>query len=202
MKTWKTVAINVITTASLVTAGATAYNYLQPLHYEGDKFTNETTVMSNTDNSSDESSSSVTEQSTDSSTNNVYRDTEYSEPVQVTEDYTAFEVYDYIDKVTDLDGNLITKSGFYVTHSHEGKIISADVIEYDAETNQKQCVTMTIDQSLHPDSTSDRITSLTNTKAELFCKYMRELCPDGKTTNGLQSNFNYWMEYEGGCYYE
>lgn len=197
MKTWKTVTISVITTASIVTAGATAYNYLQPSHYEGDTFTNVSTSISNTSTSTSITSCNESIEGSDSSTN-----TDSSNTEQVTEDYTAFEVNDYIDKVTDLDGNLITKSGFYVTHSHEGKIISADVIEYNAETNQKQCVTITIDPSLHPDTTSDGFIKLTNTKAELFCKYMRELCPDGKTTNGLQSNFNYWMEYKQGCYYK
>lgn len=202
MKTWKTVTISVITTASLVTAGATAYNYLQPSHYEGETFTNVSTSISNTSTSTSVSSCTESIETSDSSTNTDSVYTESSNTEQVTEDYTAFEVYDFIDKVTDLDGNLITKSGFYVTHSHEGKFISADVIEYNAETNQKQCVTITIDTSLHQDSTSDHITSLTNAKAELFCKYMRNLCPDGKTTNGLQSNFNYWMEYEDGRYYK
>lgn len=73
----------------------------QPSHYEGDKFTNETTtVMSNTDNSSDESRSSVTEQSTDGSTNNVYCNTEYSEPEQVISGSRAYQPTFEVEQVS------------------------------------------------------------------------------------------------------
>lgn len=72
----------------------------QPSHYEGDKFTNETTVMSNTDNSSDESSSPVTEQYTDSSTNNVSCDTEYSEPEQVISGSRAYQPTFEVEQVS------------------------------------------------------------------------------------------------------
>lgn len=72
----------------------------QPSHYEGDKFTNETTVMSNTDNSSDESSSTVTEQSTDGSTNNVSCDTEYSEPEQVISGSRAYQPTFEVEQVS------------------------------------------------------------------------------------------------------
>lgn len=84
MKTWKTVAISVITTASLVTACATAYNYLQPSHYEGDKFTNETTVMSNTYTSTSVSSSTESIETSDSSTNtySVYTESSNTEVLQ------------------------------------------------------------------------------------------------------------------------
>lgn len=88
MKTWKTVAISVITTASLVTIGSTAYNYLQPTHYEGDTFTNVSTSVSNTSTSTSVSSSTEPIKASDSSTNTDSVYTESSNTEQVTEGTT------------------------------------------------------------------------------------------------------------------
>lgn len=84
MKTWKTVAISVITTASLITAGATTYNYLQPAKYEGDTFTNVQKPISDTTTSTSVSSSAESIEASDSytNTNTVY--TESSNTQQVT----------------------------------------------------------------------------------------------------------------------
>lgn len=71
MKTWKTVALSVITTASLVTIGATTYNYLQPSHYEGDTFTNVSTTTSNTSTSTSTSVSSSTESVEDTNSSDL-----------------------------------------------------------------------------------------------------------------------------------
>ena len=30
--------------------------------------------------------------------------------------------------------------------------------------------------------------------AEVFCKWLRQIAPSGTTQNGLQSNYNYWVE--------
>lgn len=191
MKKWKTVAISVITTASLVTAGATAYNYLQPSHYEGDKFTNETTVVSNTDNSSDESSSSVTEQSTDGSTNNVSCDTEYSEPEQVKEEYNTLWVYASASKgYCDREGNHINRSGFYILTPVQNHTNYVEVIEIDMRTNDEYHVKVY--------GETDEITDINYqsacSNAEQFCNWLREQAPDGHTTYGLQSNYDYWIK--------
>lgn len=177
MKTWKTVAISVITTASLVTAGAVTYNYLQPSNYEGDKFTNETIVMPNTDNSSDESSSSVTEQSTDG-------DTEYSEPEQV--EYNSL----YINNGP-CGWKEISRTGFYVYTPMQ-------------QTNQFHIVEITTDGDVldevvvhgeHPDSDiSDLNCASAKQNAENFVSWLREQAPSGHTQNALQSNYDYWVK--------
>ena len=79
MKTWKTIALSVITTSTLVTGGALTYSYLQPSHYEGDTFTNVSTTTSSTSVSSSNAPTSTND--SNSNTNPVY--TESNSPEQV-----------------------------------------------------------------------------------------------------------------------
>ena len=81
MKTWKVIAITIITTASLITAGALTYSYLQPSHYKGDTFTNAKTSVSSTTSSTSSSSSKSTTSSDNSDTyiNNVYTESNSTE---------------------------------------------------------------------------------------------------------------------------
>ena len=83
MKTWKTIALSVITTSALVTGGALTYSYLQPSHYKGDTFTNEKTISSTTTSSS-VSSSNTTESTTNSNTNTnpVYTESTTNEQLE------------------------------------------------------------------------------------------------------------------------
>ena len=84
MKTWKTIALSVITTSALVTGGALTYSYLQPSHYEGDTFTNAKTTISSTTTSSSSTNSSETVETSDSNTNTnpVYTESNSSEQVE------------------------------------------------------------------------------------------------------------------------
>ena len=83
MKTWKTIALTVITTSALVTGGALTYSYLQPSQYEGDTFTNGKTSISSTTTSSSSSSSNSSTSSDDSNTdtNPVYTESNTTEQV-------------------------------------------------------------------------------------------------------------------------
>ena len=83
MKTWKTIALSVITTSALATGGALTYSYLQPSHYKGDTFTNEKTISSTTTSSSI-SSSNTTESTNNSNTNTnpVYTESTTNEQVE------------------------------------------------------------------------------------------------------------------------
>ena len=83
MKTWKTIALSVITTSALTTAGVLTYSSLQPSHYNGDTFTNETTI-SNTSTSTSSSSSDTSTSTTNntSDTNTVYTEPNHTEQVE------------------------------------------------------------------------------------------------------------------------
>ena len=100
MKTWKTIALSVITTSALATGGALTYSHLQPAHYKGDTFTNAKTPVSSTTSSTSSSSSSQSESTYDSDTNNYYVYTE-SNSTEVTNDpYNLLNTYiDDIHKV-------------------------------------------------------------------------------------------------------
>lgn len=80
MKTWKTIALTVITTSALVTAGALTYSYSQPSHYQGDTFTNVSTTTSSTSSSSSNTSTSINDNTTN--TNPIYTESNSSEQVE------------------------------------------------------------------------------------------------------------------------
>lgn len=83
MKTWKTIALSVITTSALVTGGALTYSHLQPTHYEGNTFTNEKTISSTTSSTSSSSSNSSTSiKDTNTNTNSVYTESNSSEQLE------------------------------------------------------------------------------------------------------------------------
>ena len=102
MKTWKTIALSVITTSTLVTGGALTYSYLQPSNYKGDTFTNAKTSISSTTSSTSSSSSFQSELINDSGTNNYPVYTE-SNSTEVTNDpYNLLNTYiDDIHKVVE-----------------------------------------------------------------------------------------------------
>ena len=88
MKTWKTIALSVITTSALATGGALTYSYLQPSHYQGDTFTNAKTTISSTTTSSSSSNSSESIETSNSTTNTnpVYTESTSNEVEQNTGD--------------------------------------------------------------------------------------------------------------------
>lgn len=103
MKTWKTIALSVITTSALATGSALTYSHLQPSHYKGDTFTNAKTSVSTTTTTSTSSSSiSQSESTYDSDTNNYYVYTE-SNSAEVTSDpYNLLNTYiDNMHKVVE-----------------------------------------------------------------------------------------------------
>lgn len=190
MKTWKTVTISVITTASLVTAGATAYNYLHPSHYEGDTFTNVSTSISNTSTSTSIPSCTESIEGSDSSNNTDSVYTESSNTEQVKEEYNTLWVYASTSKgYCDCEGNHINRSGFYILTPVQNHANYVEVIEIDMRTNDEYHVKVY--------GETDEITDINYksacSNAEQFCNFLREQAPDGHTTYGLQSNYDYWV---------
>lgn len=190
MKTWKTVAISVITTASLVTAGATAYNFLQPSHYEGDTFTNVSTSISNTSTSTSVSSSTESIEDTNSSTNTNSVYTESSNTELVTQ-YNTLWVYASASKgYCDRDGNNINRSGFYILTPVQNHTNYVEVIEIDMRNNDEYHVKVYGET----DEISDINYQSACDNAEQFCNWIREQAPDGHTSYGLKSNYDYWVK--------
>lgn len=86
MKTWKTIALSVITTSALVTTGALTYSYLQQSQYQGDVFKNvQSTSISNVSSNNSVYDNSTTTESNNSSTTSSTNHTE-SNQSQVTND--------------------------------------------------------------------------------------------------------------------
>lgn len=190
MKTWKTIALSVITTSALVTGGALTYSYLQPSHYEGDTFTNAKTSISNTTSSTSSSSSNSSTSTSDSSTNNDSVYTESNSSEQVTE-YNTLWVYAFGSKgYCDRDGNKINSSGFYILTPIQNHTNYVEVIEIDMRTNDEYHVKVYGET----DEISDINYQSAVSNAEEFCNWLREQAPDGHTTYGLQSNYDYWVE--------
>lgn len=190
MKTWKTVAISVITTASLVTIGATSYNYLKPSHYEGDTFTNVSTSISNTSTSTSVSSSTESIEDTNSSTNTDSIYAESSNTEQVKEEYNTLWVYASASKgYCDRDGNKINRSGFYILTPVQDHTNYVEVIEIDMRTNDEYHIKVYGET----DEINDINYQSACANAEAFCNWLREQAPDGHTTYGLKSNYDYWI---------
>ena len=191
MKTWKTVVISVITTASLVTIGATTYNYLQPAHYKGDTFTNaKTSISTTTTSSTSVSSSTKSIEGSDSSnnTNSVYTESNSNE--QVTE-YNTLWVYASASKgYCDRDGNNLNRSGFYILTPVQNHTNYVEVIEIDMRTNDEYHVKVYGET----DEINDINYQSACANAEAFCNWLREQAPDGHTTYGLNSNYDYWVK--------
>lgn len=191
MKTWKTVTISVITTASLVTAGAISYNYLQPSHYEGDTFTNVSTSISNTSTSTSITSCPESIEGSDSSDNTDSVYTESSNTEQVKEEYNTLWVFASASKgYCDREGNYINRSGFYILTPVQNHTNYVEVIEIDMRTNDEYHVKVYGETDENTDINYQSACS----NAEQFCNWLREQAPDGYTTYGLQSNYDYWLK--------
>ena len=188
MKTWKTIALSIITTSALVTGGALTYSYLQPSHYKGDTFTNVKTSISNTSASSDLSS---TTESIENSDNNNTVNTESNSNEQVTEEYNTLWVYASASKgYCDRDGNKINRSGFYVLTPIQNHTNYVEVIEIDMRTNDEYHIKVYGET----DEINDINYQSACANAEAFCNWLREQAPDGHTTYGLNSNYDYWVK--------
>ncbi len=190
MKKWKTISVTALTTLALSVGGLSIYKYLQPSHYEGGTFTNVSTTISNTSTSSDMSSSTEPIEDTDSSnnTNPVY--TESNSTEQVTE-YNTLWVYASASKgYCDRDGNKINRSGFYILTPVQNHTNYVEVIEIDMRTNDEYHIKVYGET----DEINDINYQSACANAEAFCNWLREQAPDGHTTYGLNSNYDYWVK--------
>lgn len=192
MKTWKTITITALTTSTLIVAGVLTYNYLQPSQYQGETFNNDrTTTISNVSTDSSVYDSSTTTETYSSNTTTYTDGAEYYSTEQITEEYNTLWVYASAQKgYCDRDGNKVNRSGFYVLSPVQNHTNYVEVIEIDMRTNDEYHVKV----YGGTDEISDINYQSACSNAEAFCNWLREQAPDGHTTHGLQSNYDYWVE--------
>ena len=85
----------------------------------------------------------------------------------------------------------ISRTGFYVVTPMQATP-NIDVVEITTDGDVLDEVTVhgEGDPSDHSELNCD--SALAN--AEEFCKWLRQEAPSGHTTNGLQSNYSYWVK--------
>lgn len=187
MKTWKTITITSLITSSLIIAGVFTHNYIQPSHYQGDTFNNVSTSISNTTTST--STESIEIFDSNDNTDTVYPESNSTE--QVKEEYNTLWVYASAQKgYCDRAGNKINRSGFYVLTPVQNHTNHVEVIEIDMRTNNEYHIKVYGET----DEINDMNYQSACSNAEAFCNWLREQAPDGQTSYGLQSNYDYWVE--------
>lgn len=163
----------------------------QPAKAPENSFENKTVQTSTTQQSTLEETETEETVPQDTETETETETTEWD----VAEDYTTFKCYVGSSQVSDADGNRVNRSGFYyvqpVQDPLQSKYIIVNVLEYDLRTNESYVVSVSVKTANIP---ATEVYELTSKKAIAFVNYMRDICPEGHTTYGLQSNYDYWNE--------
>lgn len=173
MKKWKTITTTALITSAVTIGGVCIYTSQQPAHYEGNAFSTSSSSSSfSSSSSSTESTDEVTEETTNTEQSTVEYNTLYlnNGPMAWAE---------------------ISRTGFYVVTPMQATP-NIDVVEITTDGDILDNVTVhgEGDPSDHSELNCD--SALAN--AEEFCKWLRQEAPSGHTTNGLQSNYNYWVK--------
>lgn len=193
MKTWKTISITALTTLGLIAGGSFVYTSNQPAHYEGKTFKSSVSSPSTEESSSttEESSTTVIETETETETQSI----QYSclqifdrEHCQNPSQQMADGVYYSIDSVN-YTMTAVVGSGFYVLASPANCPEYIEVLEL-KDGVAVDSVKVTGDGNYNVDPSLNKPWE----NAEVFCKWLRQQAPSGHTTNGLQSNYNYWVK--------
>ena len=161
----------------------------QPAHYEGKTF------KSSVSSSSTEESSSTTEESSTTVIETETQSIQYSclqifdrEHCQNPSQQMADGVYYSIDSVN-YTMTAVVGSGFYVLASPANCPEYIEVLEL-KDGVAVDSVKVTGDGNYNVDPSLNKPWE----NAEVFCKWLRQQAPSGHTTNGLQSNYNYWVK--------
>lgn len=173
MKKWKTVTITALSTLSLSVAGFGTYTYMQPNHYQGETFNNETTTTT-TSNETTKTSSSY-ETTTSSSSN------------ETTNNYEQYNTM-YLNNGP-MGWKGINRTGFYVVTPIQ-QTNNIDVVEITTEGEILDKVTIHGDGDINDNSELNSTSAVKN--AEEFTIWLREQAPSGHTKSGLKSNYDYW----------
>lgn len=191
MKTWKTIALTVMSTSALVTGGALTYSYLQPAQYKGDTFTNVSSSTSSTSSSSSNTSTSTNNSNTD--TNSVYTESNQTEVLNYQSLYyvigmngTSSDTYNYCRGFYYIAPTQNLPQTIRVVQLDDNHNIVDEVIVY-GEIKEENANNLTPNKAR-----ANSQSAITN--AENFVTWLREQAPSGTTSNGLQSNYDYWLK--------
>lgn len=176
MKTWKTVTITTLITLSLSVAWFETYTYLQPSHYEGEQFTNETS-----------SSTSYKNHPKTESTENTNNNEQFYEDSKTSNEEIQYNTM-YLDNGP-MGWKGINRTGFYVVTPMQ-QTNNIDVVEITTEGEILDKVTIHGNGYINDNSELNCSSALEN--AEEFTTWLREQVPSGHTKSGLNSNYNYW----------
>lgn len=185
MKTWKTIALSVITTSALVTAGALTYSYSQPTHYKGDTFTNAKTSVSSTTSSTSSSSSSQSESTNNNNTNTNTIHTE-SNSAEVTNNYSQ-EVNNSSQQVNNNQSQQTNNNTTTQVEQNTGDRAYQPTfkVECVSPKNDLYCV-------VHI-PTGDKCKAITYVQAESFCTYMEQIAyGETSLSHTMDENYNTW----------
>lgn len=195
MKTWKTISITALTTLGLIAGGSFVYTSNQPAHYEGKTFKSSVSSSSTEESSSTTEESSTTVIETERETETETQSIQYSclqifdrEHCQNPSQQMADGVYYSIDSVN-YTMTAVVGSGFYVLASPANCPEYIEVLEL-KDGVAVDSVKVTGDGNYNVDPSLNKPWE----NAEVFCKWLRQQAPSGHTTNGLQSNYNYWVK--------
>ncbi|MGI6071326.1 MAG: hypothetical protein ACOYBE_13040 [Blautia sp.] len=195
MKTWKTISITALTTLGLIAGGSFVYTSNQPAHYEGKTFKSSVSSSSTEESSSTTEESSTTVIETETETETETQSIQYSclqifdrEHCQNPSQQMADGVYYSIDSVN-YTMTAVVGSGFYVLASPANCPEYIEVLEL-KDGVAVDSVKVTGDGNYNVDPSLNKPWE----NAEVFCKWLRQQAPSGHTTNGLQSNYNYWVK--------
>ncbi|QBX08111.1 hypothetical protein JavanS219_0016 [Streptococcus satellite phage Javan219] len=196
MKKWKTITTTALITSAVTIGGVCIYTSQQPAHYEGKTFKSSVSSSTTEESSSTtEESSSTTEESSTTVIETETQSIQYSclqifdrEHCQNPSQQMADGVYYSIDSVN-YTMTAVVGSGFYVLASPANCPEYIEVLEL-KDGVAVDSVKVTGDGNYNVDPSLNKPWE----NAEVFCKWLRQQAPSGHTTNGLQSNYNYWVK--------
>lgn len=187
MKTWQTVTVTALTTLGLAGAGAFVYTSNQPAHYEG------TTFKSSVSSTSEESSSSSSATEEQSSVEAYAGVTTSPTSDTTTEEYNTLYIYAGVGSqiCTTRDGETLSRYGFYILCPQQPST-QFRVVQTGADNTYSDDYVIVHAENDDSDQSELNCASAKQ-NAEMFCKWLRQQAPNGTTKNGLQANYDYWV---------
>ncbi|MBT0906326.1 hypothetical protein KJR06_08235 [Streptococcus lutetiensis] len=186
MKKWKTISITALTTLGLIAGGSFVYTSNQPAHYEGKTF------KSNVSSSTTEESSSTTEESSLPEMDAYGTETASAED----NSYEGLYINNGPGPYNCIGDNAepVSRYGFYIMTPMQ-RTNQIMVIQCGASREKEVYDDMVIVHGENNDSDLSELNcDSAKQNAEAFCRWLRQEAPSGHTTNGLQSNYDYWVK--------
>ena len=186
MKKWKTISITALTALGLIAGGSFVYTSNQPAHYEGKTF------KSSVSSSTTEESSSTTEESSLPEMDAYGTETASAED----NSYEGLYINNGPGPYNCIGDNAepVSRYGFYIMTPMQ-RTNQIMVIQCGASREKEVYDDMVIVHGENNDSDLSELNcDSAKQNAEAFCRWLRQEAPSGHTTNGLQSNYDYWVK--------